>query len=127
MARPLAFRNRAFHPISNSGPATSLLRDVAPEHSVNILALGCGDIRNVLYTVYSESENLNRKLDLTFCDVEPAVLSKTSQLAPAFLKYLARNIILLTMILDNVGIDTIWKSFMFASQTRSKLPEMFVS
>ncbi|KAF7306265.1 MYND-type domain-containing protein [Mycena indigotica] len=113
MARPLTFRNRAFHPISDSGPATSLLRDVAPEPSVNILALGCGDIRNVLYTIYSESKNLNRKLDFTFCDIEPAVLSKTSQLALAFLKYFtARNIILLTMILDNVDIDTIWNLFL---------------
>nr|GAT50811.1 predicted protein [Mycena chlorophos] len=96
MALPLVFRKPAFRPISNR-PAVSLLRDVAPEQSANVLVLGSGDLTDVLFTVYSESDNLNRRLEFTCCDVEPAVL--------------ARNALLLTMLVENVSTDTIWNIF----------------
>ncbi|KAF7293741.1 MYND-type domain-containing protein [Mycena chlorophos] len=96
MALPLVFRKPAFRPISNR-PAVSLLRDVAPEQPANVLVLGSGDLTDVLFTVYSESDNLNRRLDFTCCDVDAAVL--------------ARNALLLTMLVDNVPTDTIWNIF----------------
>lgn len=42
-----------FYPIGNTS-AMSLTRDIAPEEDVNLLLLGCGDPRHVLYTLYNE-------------------------------------------------------------------------
>lgn len=55
MAHP-AFINIVsyFYPIGNT-PAVCLTQDLPPEQDANLLLLGCGDLRNVLYTAYSES------------------------------------------------------------------------
>lgn len=45
-----------FYPIGNTS-AVSLARDLAPEENANILLLGCGDPRHVLYTIYNELPN----------------------------------------------------------------------
>jgi hypothetical protein len=42
-----------FYPIGNT-PAFCLTQDLAPEQDADILLLGCGDARNVLYTVYAD-------------------------------------------------------------------------
>ena len=37
--------------------AVCLTRDLPPEENADILLLGCGDPRHVLYTLYSEPDN----------------------------------------------------------------------
>ncbi|KAJ7596033.1 hypothetical protein C8J56DRAFT_853074 [Mycena floridula] len=97
MANPLIWPGKYyFYPIGNTS-AVCLTRDIAPEQHTNILLLGCGDPRNVLYTIFNEVRTFSRKLDFTCCDIDPAVL--------------ARNIILFTMVIDKIDFTTIWKSF----------------
>ena len=83
-----------FYPIGNTS-AVDLTDTLAPEEPANLLLLGCGDPRNILFTVYNQPDdsecsilNTNpvavylaqrlilakRTLDFTCCDVEPAVL-----------------------------------------------------
>ncbi|TFY70580.1 hypothetical protein EVG20_g2432 [Dentipellis fragilis] len=98
-------RTRYLYAIGNT-PAVCLTRDVAPEENVDLLLLGCGDPRNVLFTVFCEQSQSVRKLDFTCCDVEPAVL--------------ARNVILLSMIYDaEEYTGDIWNIFfhMYLSDT----------
>ncbi|TFY71510.1 hypothetical protein EVG20_g1501 [Dentipellis fragilis] len=78
-------RKRFFYPIGNT-PAVCLTRDVAPEENASILLLGCGDPRNVLYSIFCEPSASIRQLDFTCCDIDPAIL--------------ARNVLLLSMIPD---------------------------
>ncbi|KAF9476995.1 hypothetical protein BDN70DRAFT_862417 [Pholiota conissans] len=85
-----------FYPIGNT-PPICLTQGLAPEKRADILLLGCGDPRNILYTVYADLGDGNRPLDVTCCDWEPAVL--------------ARNILLLTMIVDGVNSETAWSIF----------------
>ncbi|KAI0682716.1 hypothetical protein C8T65DRAFT_750161 [Cerioporus squamosus] len=82
-----------FYPIGNT-PAVCLTRDIPPEEDATILLLGCGDPRHVLYTIFTEPAKSSRKLDFTCVDLEPAVL--------------ARNILILTLIVDKVPISTVW-------------------
>lgn len=42
-----------FYPIGNT-PAVPLTRDLLPEEEVDILLLGCGDIHNILFTLFTE-------------------------------------------------------------------------
>lgn len=86
-----------FYPIGNTS-ATCLTRDISPDESAHILLLGCGDPRNVLYTIHSEPRTHTRQLDFTCCDFDAAVL--------------ARNVLLFTMVLDEKPITTtVWNIF----------------
>ncbi|CAE6457748.1 unnamed protein product [Rhizoctonia solani] len=100
MAYPLYWlRRQSFHPIGNT-PAVSLTQDLSPEQSVaDILLLGCGDPRSILFTIYSDLtvSGDERKFDFTCCDIEPAVL--------------ARNILLFALLDQNTGIDRLWDIF----------------
>ncbi|KAJ7652134.1 hypothetical protein DFH06DRAFT_1094388 [Mycena polygramma] len=98
MANPLVFPGRYFfYPIGNTS-AVSLLRDIAPEEPANLLLLGCGDPRNVLYSIYCETHGSDRPLDFTCGDVDPAIL--------------ARNVLLFTLVADNqLTSGTIWNIF----------------
>ncbi|CAE6503873.1 unnamed protein product [Rhizoctonia solani] len=100
MAYPLYWLGRqSFHPIGNT-PAVSLTQDLSPEQSVaDILLLGCGDPRSILFTIYSDLTvgGDERKFDFTCCDIEPAVL--------------ARNILLFALLDQNTGIDRLWDIF----------------
>jgi hypothetical protein len=61
------------YPIGNT-PAANLLRDLRPgKEPVEILALGCGDVRNILFTLWSQQHN-TCKINFTTCDSDPAVL-----------------------------------------------------
>ncbi|VUC36301.1 unnamed protein product [Clonostachys rosea] len=73
-----------FYPVGNT-PAVSLTRGQPPggDAKTDILLLGCGDVRNILFTCNIDG----RAMDITCCDREKAVL--------------ARNIILLTLLLDD--------------------------
>jgi hypothetical protein len=51
----LSFR-KAFKPLSNT-PATSLVETLPHGCHANVLALGDGDPRKILFTLYSEEDN----------------------------------------------------------------------
>lgn len=64
-----------FYPIGNT-PAVNLLRDYCPdEEPVEILAIGCGDVRNILFTLWSEQHSAC-VFNFTACDSDPAILGK---------------------------------------------------
>ncbi|KAK1764035.1 hypothetical protein QBC33DRAFT_596390 [Phialemonium atrogriseum] len=74
---------KLFDPIGDT-PAVCLTQGINPrDKHADILLLGCGDVRHILFTSHTDV----RQMDITCCDVERAVL--------------ARNIILLTSILDD--------------------------
>lgn len=89
-----------FYPIGNT-PAVCLTRDIPREIPAKILLLGCGDVRNVLYTCYVDRET-SRQLDITSCDIQPAVI--------------ARNICLLSLVLDSKNNDKSRSCDLFSSQ-----------
>ncbi|KAG0708170.1 hypothetical protein DFH29DRAFT_893366 [Suillus ampliporus] len=88
MAHPVIWRGKVFfYPIGNTS-AACLTQDLCPTEKADMLLLGCGDPRHILYTVYSNSAGPqgSRKLDFTCCDIEGAVI--------------ARNVILFTLLAD---------------------------
>ncbi|TEB27907.1 hypothetical protein FA13DRAFT_1666645 [Coprinellus micaceus] len=95
MSHPLIWPSKTFfYPIGNTS-AVSVTADLPPEEPACVLLLGCGDPRNILHTVATETHS--RPLDFTCCDVEPAVL--------------ARNVLLFTLIMDGQASATIWNVF----------------
>jgi hypothetical protein len=44
-----------FYPIGNT-PAVCLTQALPPEKKADILLLGCGDVRNILFTVHSDGK-----------------------------------------------------------------------
>lgn len=82
-----------FYPIGNT-PALSLTQSLPPDVSADILLLGCGDVRNILFTNYANRKlnvgpfsvhkdlTLNcfpdRKMDITCCDSQKAVIGELS-------------------------------------------------
>ncbi|KAK4154968.1 hypothetical protein C8A00DRAFT_42357 [Chaetomidium leptoderma] len=72
-----------FYPVGNT-PAVCLTQGLPPEKRADILLLGCGDVRNIMFTLHCEGP---RQIDITCCDSESTVI--------------ARNIILMTLILDD--------------------------
>ncbi|KAG8755748.1 hypothetical protein FRC11_005812 [Ceratobasidium sp. 423] len=96
---PFWIDKQFFYPIGNT-PAISLTQDLSPEQpTADILLLGCGDPRNILFTLYSDLTvgKDARKLDITCCDIQPAVL--------------ARNILLFLLLDENEIIDRVWDIF----------------
>lgn len=90
MSHPVLWPQKTFfYPIGNTAPV-SLTRDLPPEARAEALLLGCGDPRNILFTLYNEKDvgtyrllrallcSLNLKIarqyDFTCCDNEPGVL-----------------------------------------------------
>jgi hypothetical protein len=54
MSHPLLWPPKTFfYPVGNTS-AICLTQDIGPEQPADVLLLGCGDPRNVLYTVYAE-------------------------------------------------------------------------
>ncbi|TLS27167.1 hypothetical protein PpBr36_04775 [Pyricularia pennisetigena] len=76
-----------FYALGNT-PAVNLARNVPPGTDADILLLGCGDVRNILYTAYANQNSLPRKFDITCCDVDDYIL--------------ARNIIFLSFLVDGI-------------------------
>lgn len=87
----LHYPNRNFFYPNDNMQAKSLLVPI-PRHigGIHFLLLGCGDLRNVLFTLWhlksENSQGSKRKLDFTLCDWEAAIH--------------ARNIILLVLATD---------------------------
>lgn len=96
---------RFYYPIGDT-PAACYTEDLPPEKGANVLLLGCGECRSVLYTVYSDLQldsgvfkksckifgclvvltpqswySGYRKLDFTCCDDEPSVLGMLASIA----------------------------------------------
>jgi hypothetical protein len=49
-----------FYPIGNTS-AVVLTDTLAPEEPANLLLLGCGDPRNILFTVYNQADDSERQ------------------------------------------------------------------
>ncbi|PPR04635.1 hypothetical protein CVT24_011853 [Panaeolus cyanescens] len=102
MAHPAIYPKKTFfYPVGNT-PAISLTKHLPPEENADILLLGCGDARHIIYTVHSEMSSIStnrdcRMVDVTCCDWEPATL--------------ARNAILFTMLSDGIKHTTLWPIF----------------
>lgn len=75
-----------FYAIGNT-PAVCLTESLPPEQDASLLLLGSGDVRNILFTAFSELDLSTRRLDITCCDLETEIL--------------ARNIFLLTLLIDS--------------------------
>ncbi|KAH8845657.1 hypothetical protein MCOR07_008714 [Pyricularia oryzae] len=76
-----------FYALGNT-PAVNLARNVPPGTDADILLLGCGDVRNILYTAYANQDSLPSKFDITCCDVDDYILT--------------RNIIFLSFLVDEL-------------------------
>ncbi|TLD04000.1 hypothetical protein PgNI_11381 [Pyricularia grisea] len=76
-----------FYALGNT-PAVNLARNVPPGTDADILLLGCGDVRNILYTAYANKDSLSRKFDITCCDVDDSILT--------------RNIIFFSFLIDEI-------------------------
>jgi hypothetical protein len=76
MLTPTVVRLKPFsYPIGNT-PAANLLRDLRlDKEPIEILALGCGDVRNILFTLWSQQHS-TCKLNFTTCDSDSTVLGK---------------------------------------------------
>ncbi|KAI2625026.1 hypothetical protein GGR54DRAFT_546929 [Hypoxylon sp. NC1633] len=83
-----------FYPLGNT-PAVSLTQAIPPNVPADILLLGCGDVRNILFTNHVDA----RSMDITCCDIQKAII--------------ARNILVLSLIIDYGGQrdDSIWNIY----------------
>ncbi|KAF1944977.1 hypothetical protein EJ02DRAFT_509908 [Clathrospora elynae] len=75
-----------FYPAGNT-PAVCLTQSLPPDQDAALLLLGCGDVRNILFTIYSGISTDDRKLDFTCCDLLAEII--------------ARNTLILTLVLDD--------------------------
>ncbi|KAI1347266.1 hypothetical protein F5Y01DRAFT_329832 [Xylaria sp. FL0043] len=84
MFTPLAVKEESsfFYPVGHR-PAVSLTQSMPPGVPTDLLLLGCGDVRNILFTCHIDGP---RRMDITCCDNQKAII--------------ARNILLLTLIID---------------------------
>ncbi|KAL7905645.1 hypothetical protein GGI35DRAFT_460121 [Trichoderma velutinum] len=95
----VAYRYRWLYAIGNT-PATNLARSIPHGQDASLLSLGCGDLRNVLYTSYVQQGLPGRKLDFTCCDIDENII--------------ARNLVLLTMILADgevISNEALWDAY----------------
>ncbi|KAG7294098.1 hypothetical protein NEMBOFW57_004161 [Staphylotrichum longicolle] len=100
MPTPDTFNLPALEQVGNFDLATSLTEDLPQGADADILLLGCGDARHILYTLFAEKGLPSRKLDFTACDTDEGTL--------------ARNILLFTLTLDNddkVSLAQIWNIY----------------
>ncbi|KAK6537118.1 hypothetical protein TWF694_011317 [Orbilia ellipsospora] len=101
MLHPTVFDyNGYFYPIGNT-PALNLASHLPLEVDADVLLLGCGDLRHILFTLFTETntkpdqaKNTNRKYHFTCCDLDGGVI--------------ARNILLLSLIIQNDSLDDVW-------------------
>jgi hypothetical protein len=98
--KPVHIAQAPYFYAAGNTPAVCLTQSLPPETDANLLLLGCGDIRNILFTAYSGAGINNRKLDFTCCDLEAEII--------------ARNVLALTLILDDVkssNVQRIWNIY----------------
>ncbi|KAK4159070.1 hypothetical protein QBC43DRAFT_304988 [Cladorrhinum sp. PSN259] len=90
--------------IAGINPAVSLTQDLPRGIDADILTISGGDVRDILYTVFSEKGFPDRRLDITACATEVALNSLN----------IARHVLFLTLILDgkdNVSADQLWNIY----------------
>ncbi|KAJ0124535.1 hypothetical protein J7T55_005873 [Diaporthe amygdali] len=88
-----------FFAVGNT-PAVSVTRGVPQGVDADILLLESGDVRHILYSAYHEKGFPTRKLDLTFCDIEDAII--------------ARNLLILTLLVaqgKDVEPQLVWNVY----------------
>ncbi|KAF8885785.1 hypothetical protein BD779DRAFT_1673505 [Infundibulicybe gibba] len=99
MSCPVLWPKKVFsYPIGKT-PPMCLTETLPPEQRADILLLGCGDLKNVLYTTFCDL-GADRQIDVTCCDADPTIL--------------ARNVFIYTLLLDgNLDslLSTIWDVF----------------
>ncbi|UZP42361.1 hypothetical protein NXS19_010177 [Fusarium pseudograminearum] len=78
MLTPTIAVKTSFLYAAGNTPATSLTRSIPHGQDVDILSLGCGDLRNVLYTTYLEKGLPQRKIDITCCDVAESIIARNA-------------------------------------------------
>ncbi|EAS32822.3 uncharacterized protein CIMG_03846 [Coccidioides immitis RS] len=96
MAFPVHIQRTTFFYAIGNTPAVCLTQSLPPDQDAALLLLGCGDVRSILFTAYAGIGS-DRDLDITCCDIEAEII--------------ARNIILFTLIIDDVkseNIKRIW-------------------
>ncbi|EED80904.1 predicted protein [Postia placenta Mad-698-R] len=93
MAHTLVYPGKYFfYPLGNT-PAVCLTRDIPPEEPANVLLLGCGDPRSVLFTIFSEPQKSVYNYTLKSIDPDPS----------------AHNVLLLTLLADSqLDTNSIW-------------------
>ena len=64
-----------FFPIGNT-PAICLTQEIPPRKDADVLLLGCGDVRHILFTTHCQVRHC--RLDFTRCDIQPAILGEQS-------------------------------------------------
>ncbi|KAJ7880345.1 hypothetical protein B0H14DRAFT_2435899 [Mycena olivaceomarginata] len=96
MSHPVLWPKSFFYPVGNSS-AVCLTDNIPPEKSATVLSLGCGDPRNILYTLHADPPIHRPAIDFVCCDIEPAII--------------ARNVLLLTLIYDNHPTNRVWDIF----------------
>ncbi|KAJ6504894.1 hypothetical protein C8R47DRAFT_1210140 [Mycena vitilis] len=96
MSHPVLWPRSFFYPVGNTS-AVCLTDNIPPEKPANVLLLGCGDPRNILYTLHIDPPIHRPSVDFLCCDIEPAVI--------------ARNVLILTLIYDGHPSDRIWDIF----------------
>ncbi|KAF2678823.1 hypothetical protein K458DRAFT_480637 [Lentithecium fluviatile CBS 122367] len=79
-------QNPFFYPTGNT-QAACLTQNLPPDRDATILSLGCGDVRNILFTVYAGAGLDGRTIDITCCDLDAEIM--------------ARNIVAFTLIVDD--------------------------
>ncbi|KAL7766143.1 hypothetical protein ACKLNR_004059 [Fusarium oxysporum f. sp. zingiberi] len=79
MLTPTIAVKTSFLYAAGNTPATSLTRSVPQGQDVTVLSLGCGDLRNILYTTYLEKGLPQRKIDFTCCDVVEKIVAAASK------------------------------------------------
>ncbi|WJG34750.1 TCP-1/cpn60 chaperonin family-domain-containing protein [Fusarium oxysporum Fo47] len=94
MLTPTIAVKTSFLYAAGNTPATSLTRSVPQGQDVTVLSLGCGDLRNILYTTYLEKglreyqstfphhlkliRSAQRKIDFTCCDVVEKIVARNA-------------------------------------------------
>ncbi|KAG7418192.1 hypothetical protein Forpe1208_v004728 [Fusarium oxysporum f. sp. rapae] len=73
----IAVKTSFFYAAGNT-PATSLTRSVPQGQDATVLSLGCGDLRNILYTTYLEKGLPQRKIDFTCCGVVEKIVARNA-------------------------------------------------
>ncbi|KAI1612183.1 hypothetical protein EDD36DRAFT_277223 [Exophiala viscosa] len=87
MAVPARIEPVTYFYATGNTPAVNLAQSLPPEKDGTCLLLGCGDVRNVLFTAYSRLPSGIGRLDITCCDI----LAET----------IARNALLYTLLIDD--------------------------
>ncbi|KAG7043128.1 MYND finger family protein [Colletotrichum scovillei] len=87
-----------FYALGNT-PAINLAKNLPNGVDASLLLLGCGDVRNIVYTAYNEIGLPGRTLDITVNDIDEAIL--------------ARNIFLFSLLIDNNNVsgNTPWNLY----------------